>query len=74
MDTSEEKNRVVDVDKIRQLCEVRGIPFAEFGRRVGIDNREGISRRLQNRYKISGDELILMARELGVQVEELAAV
>lgn len=72
MDTSAEKNQVVDVSKIRSLCELRGIPFAEFGRRIGLDSREAISRRLQNKHKISGDELVLMARELGVQVEDLA--
>jgi transcriptional regulator with XRE-family HTH domain len=72
MTASVEKNHVVDVEKIKSLCEIRGIPLAEFGRRIGLDSREGISRRLQNKHKITGDELVLMARELGVSVEDLA--
>ncbi|CAN5354613.1 hypothetical protein BH10ACI2_BH10ACI2_00210 [soil metagenome] len=72
METARKMNEHVDVVRIRDLCETRGIPFAELGRRVGLCNREGISRRLQNKHKISGDELILMARELGVTVEELS--
>lgn len=72
METSNAKNQLVDVGLIRQMCETRGIPFAEFGRRVGLDSREAISKRLQNQHKISGDELIRMAKELGVTVEELS--
>jgi transcriptional regulator with XRE-family HTH domain len=66
------KNQIIDVDRIKQMCETRGIPLAEFGRRVGIDSRELISRRLLNKYTITGDELIRMARELGVTVEDLS--
>lgn len=62
----------MNVTRIKEMCESRGIPLAEFGRRVGIDTREGISRRLKNQYTITGDELIRMARELGVTVEDLS--
>jgi transcriptional regulator with XRE-family HTH domain len=71
MDTSPQKNQIVDVAKIQMMCKDRGLPLAEFGRRIGIDSRETISTRLRNKTPITGDELVLMARELGVTVEEL---
>ncbi len=71
MSSNQEKNKLIDVQKIKRLCESRGLAFANFGRRIGLPNRESISMRLKNQYTITGDELILMADELGVSVEEL---
>jgi transcriptional regulator with XRE-family HTH domain len=68
-----ERNKLIDVEKIKSLCEQKGIPFAEFGRRIGLPNRESISRRLLNQNTITADEVFLMADELGVPVEELRA-
>lgn len=73
MDEPDEKNQLIDVDKIKTLLDARGVSHAEFGRRIGLDSRELISRRLQNKYAITGDELIRMAKELGVRVEDLCA-
>ncbi len=71
MVTSDKKNKLVNTNKIKELLEARGISYAKFGRKVGLPNRESISRRLQNSYTITADELILMAAELGVPVEDL---
>lgn len=68
---NDEMNKLVDVGRIKALCAKRGIPFAEFGRRIGLPHRESISKRLQNKYKISGDELALMAVELEVPISDL---
>ena len=69
--TAETKNSLVNVERIKSLLNDRGVSYAEFGRRIGLENRESISRRLQNTYTITADELILMADELGVPVDTL---
>lgn len=69
-----EKNQLINVEKIKLLLDRRGVPHAEFGRRIGLENRESISRRLKNQYTITGDELLKMADELGVSVEELRSL
>jgi antitoxin component HigA of HigAB toxin-antitoxin module len=74
MTASVEKNHVVDVEKIKSLCEIRGIPLAEFGRRIGLDSREGISRRLQNKHKITGDELVEQLEARWAHNPKVAAV
>lgn len=65
------RNKLVDVEKIRAICLDRGIPFAELGRRIGLESRESISRRLQNKHSVTGDELFMISDELGVPVSEL---
>lgn len=72
MCTSDKKNKLVDTEKIKNILDARGVSYAQFGRKLGISHRESISRRLQNDYTITADELILMAAELGVPVEELS--
>ncbi len=67
----EPKNKLIDVEKIKRLCEEQNISVAELGRKIGLDSRELISRRLQNSYSITGDELILIAENLGVSVKDL---
>lgn len=65
------KNELVDLEKIKNLCEIKKISFAELGRRIGLNWRDSISLRLQNRSTISADEIFLIASELGVSVDEL---
>lgn len=72
IEVKESKNKLIDVDKIKRLCKEQNISFAELGRKIGLSDRELISRRLQNSYSISGDELILIAENLNVSVKELS--
>ncbi|MBS4027209.1 MAG: helix-turn-helix transcriptional regulator [Ignavibacteriales bacterium] len=69
--TKEPKNKLIDVAKIKRLCEERNLSFAELGRRIGLLNRDLISRRLQNSYAILGDEVFLIADQLGVSADDL---
>lgn len=62
---------MIDLDTIKALIAGRGMAVAEFGRRIGLRNRESISRRLQNKHAITGDELLRMADELGVSADDL---
>lgn len=71
MSTSVAKNQLIDLDAIKSLIAERGMAQAEFGRRIGLINRESISRRLQNKHAITADELLRMADELGVPVDDL---
>lgn len=65
------KNELVDLDKIKSLCSEKEISFAELGRKIGLNWRDSISLRLQNKSTISADEIFLIADELGVNVDEL---
>ena len=65
------KNEQIDLVKIKQLCKDKQISFADLGRRIGLQMRESISRRLKNQYTITADEIFLIADELGVSVEDL---
>jgi transcriptional regulator with XRE-family HTH domain len=67
------KNELIDVTKIRDLCESRGLSIAELGRRVGLADRQKMNARLQNVSAITGDELLLIAAELNVSAESLRA-
>lgn len=65
------KNELVDLDKIKILCEQKKMSFAELGRRIGLNWRDSISLRLQNRSTITADEIFLIAKELKVSADEL---
>ena len=65
------KNELVDLEKIKSLCEKRNLSFAELGRRIGLNWRDSISLRLQNRSTITADEVFLIADELGVSANDL---
>jgi transcriptional regulator with XRE-family HTH domain len=67
----EPKNKFIDIEKIKALCSEQGMSFAELGRKIGLENRDLISRRLQNLYAFTADELVLVAKELGVSVNKL---
>lgn len=69
--TAKQKNELVDLDKIKNLCEERSLSFAELGRRIGLNWRDSISLRLQNRSTITADEVFLIADELGVPADDL---
>lgn len=69
--TGIKRNQLIDLAKIKTLCSHKKISYAELGRRIGLPMREQISRRLQNSYKISADEIFLIADELGVSPNEL---
>lgn len=69
--TKQPKNELVDVAKIKKLCEGKNISVAELGRRIGLSMRESISRRLQNAYTMTADEIFLIADELGVSADDL---
>lgn len=69
--TKEQKNELVNVEKIKQLCEENNISIAELGRRIGLPMRESISRRLQNTYRMTADEIFLIADQFGVSADEL---
>jgi len=72
MNTSENRNELIDVNRIKDLVAGTGLSKAAFGRKVGLERREAISVRLRNECTITGDELIRMARELNVPVDDLA--
>lgn len=65
------KNEKVDLVKIKNLCEQNNLSFAELGRRIGLNWRDSISLRLQNRSTITADEIFSIADHLGVPVDEL---
>lgn len=71
VETVKPKNELVDLDKIKKLCEQKNLSFAELGRRLGFEWRDQLSMRLKNRYTISADEIFLIADELGVPTDEL---
>jgi transcriptional regulator with XRE-family HTH domain len=72
--TKRQKNELIDIEKIRLLCEQKQISLAELGRRIGLDKRQKISARLNNENAILGDELFLIADELNVSADDLRAV
>ncbi|MBX3288412.1 MAG: helix-turn-helix transcriptional regulator [Acidobacteria bacterium] len=65
------KNSLIDLDKIRELCEEKGLSQAELGRRIGLTSRDLITKRLSNKYVITGDDLLKIAAVLDVPVEQL---
>lgn len=69
--TKEPKNELVNVEKIKQLCEEHNISIAELGRRIGLPMRESISRRLQNSYTMTADEIFLIADQFGISADDL---
>lgn len=72
--TKDLKNELVDVEKIKALCDQNKISIAELGRRIGLPMRESISRRLKNSYTMTADEIFLIADELGVSADELRLI
>lgn len=66
-----QRNDLIDLEKIKKLCDSKGLSIAELGRRVGLPMREQIHRRLNNQYTITGDEIFLIADELGVTANDL---
>ncbi len=66
-----QKNELIDLAKIRQLCEIKSLSISELGRQIGLPERQKINARLQNKNAFSGDELYLIADALGVNVNEL---
>lgn len=68
------KNEYVDLKKIKELCNEKGLSIAELGRRIGLPMRDQIHRRLKNQYTLTADEVFLIADELGVSAEELRLV
>lgn len=71
MDIPKVKNLLIDTDKIKTLCEQNGMPFAELGRRIGLNERDLITRRLHNQYAFSADEFCLIADQFGLSLDEL---
>jgi transcriptional regulator with XRE-family HTH domain len=71
LETKKLKNELIDLDKIRQLCDSRHLSIAELGRRIGLNERQKMNARLQNDNVITGDELLLIAQELGVSANDL---
>lgn len=71
VEKTQPKNAQVDLMKIKDLCEQRNLSLAELGRRIGLNWRDSISLRLQNRSTITADEVFLMADELGVSADDL---
>lgn len=69
--TNEQKNELVDLEKIKKLCEQKNLSFAELGRRIGFNWRDSISLRLKNRSTITADEIFQIADALGVSTDEL---
>lgn len=65
------KNELIDLAKIRKLCETKSFSISELGRQIGLPERQQINARLQNKNVIKGDELYLIADALGVSVEDL---
>lgn len=65
------KNELIDTKKIRKILIDRELSAAELGRRIGLPGREAISRRLQNKYVITGDELFKISTALGVEPSDL---
>jgi transcriptional regulator with XRE-family HTH domain len=65
------RNELVNLDKIKDLCQKQNLSFAELGRRIGLKWRDSISLRLQNRSTMTADEVFLIADELGVSSDEL---
>lgn len=65
------KNNLVNLEQIKELCEQKNLSFAELGRTIGITCRDSITKRINNQYQISADELFLIADSLNVPVEEL---
>jgi transcriptional regulator with XRE-family HTH domain len=70
-ETRKRKNRLIDVSRIRELCDDKNYSIAELGRRIGLDERQKINARLQNNNTITADELFLIADELDVSVDDL---
>lgn len=66
-----QRNQHIDVRKILDLCKANNISQADLGRRIGLKGRDLITKRLANRYIITGDELLKIAGVLNVRVEEL---
>lgn len=71
MENPKVKNSLIDTEKIKSLCEQNKIPFAELGRRIGLAERDLITRRLHNQYSFSADEFCLIADEFGLSLDEL---
>lgn len=65
------KNELIDLEKIKRWCDDNHLSYAELGRRIGLPMRESISRRLTNQYTITGDEIFLIAEQMGVSADEL---
>jgi hypothetical protein len=72
MAETKKKNELIDVPKIKSLIEGRYKSFSVFGSEVlGLKDRENISMRLNNKRKITADELCLIADALGVKIDDL---
>jgi len=72
MDNNLQRNKLINVPKIRNLAEQRFKSLSQFGSQIlGLKDREGISTRLNNKRVITADELCLMADALEVSVDEL---
>lgn len=65
------KNELINIPKIRELCEQKSLAFAELGRRIGLNDRQKMNARLHNKSQISGDELFLISDALDVPVDDL---
>lgn len=69
-----QKNELIDLAKIRDLCEKKSLSISELGRQIGLPERQKINARLKNTNAITGDELYLIADVLGVSTDDLRLV
>ena len=59
------------LDTLKAVIARRGISIAELARRIGMDPQL-LSARLHGKAKISSEELILLAHELEISLDELS--
>lgn len=70
--SNKNKNKLVDLAKIRELAEQKYKNLETFGRTVlGINERQMVHERLINKTKISADEIYLIADDFGLKADDL---